>query len=68
MTGTTEAIQGVAGLLFGGFLFVVFGTALSRSAAIDPIVDLRLWGLIYIVVALVLAAGAIYTTFLAIVN
>jgi hypothetical protein len=68
MTGTTEAIEGIAGLLFGGFLFVAFGTALANSTAVDPMIDLRFWGIIYILAAIVLTVGTVYALVLSIVK
>ncbi|WP_336328805.1 hypothetical protein [Halovenus sp. HT40] len=66
MTWITDAIGAVAGLLFGGFLFVVFGTALSESMTVTPLIDLRFWGIIYIVTAIGLAGVVVYTAILSI--
>ena len=68
MTGSTEAVQGIAALAFGGYLFIVVGSALSSSAAIEPMIDLQFWGVIYILAAIVLAVGVVYAGVLSILR
>ena len=68
MTGGTEAVQGIAALAFGGFLFIVVGSALSASTTADPVINLTFWGVIYIIAAVVLAVGVVYAAVVSILQ
>lgn len=68
MTGTVEAIEGIAALAIGGFLFIVIGSSLSTSTAAEPIINLQFWGILYILVAIVLAVGLVYAAILSIMR
>lgn len=68
MNGFPEAVQGIAALAFGGFLFVVVGSALTTSMETTPMIDLQLWGVVYILAAVVLAVGVVYAAVLSILQ
>lgn len=57
MSDWLEAAEGALALVCGGFIFLLFGSALETTGMID----LTLWGLIYVVVGVLafvtLAAG-----------
>lgn len=68
MTDLAEAAEGVVALLLGGFIFIVMGQALSASTTVTPMLDLQLWGVIYVLVATVLTVGVLYAAVRAILN
>ena len=55
-----DAFRAVGALAFGGFLFILIGGAISSSMSTQPMIDLRLWGVIYILAAIVLAVTVVY--------
>jgi hypothetical protein len=68
MTDFAEAAEGIVALLLGGFIFIVMGQALSASTMATPMLDLQLWGVIYVLAAVVLTVGALYAAVRAILN
>jgi hypothetical protein len=68
MTDLAEAAEGVVALLLGGFIFIVMGQALSASTTVAPMLDLQLWGVIYVIAAVVLTVGVLYAAVRAILN
>jgi hypothetical protein len=68
MTDLAEAAEGVVALLLGGFIFIVMGQALSASITVAPMLDLQLWGVIYVIAAVVLTVGVLYAAVRAILN
>jgi hypothetical protein len=60
MTGPGEAFRAVVALAFGGFLFIIIGGTLSSSMSGPAFLDFRLWGVIYLFAAVVLAVGTVY--------
>jgi len=60
MTDVSEAFEAIFGLVFGGIIFIVFGSALAGTALGDSsFVNFEFWGVVYIVVAIVLAIALI---------
>ena len=57
MNGAGETFEAILGLLIGGMIFVVFGAALSETAleSSSSFMNFELWGVIYILGAVVLA-------------
>lgn len=68
MTDLAEAAEGVVALLLGGFICIVMGQALSASTTVTPMLDLQLWGVIYVLAAVVLTVGVLYAAVRAILN
>lgn len=68
MTGVTEAVEGIVALVFGGFFFIVVGSAVTTSTASAPLLDLQFWGVLYILAAIVLAVGVVYAAILSILH
>jgi|GEM_PF-2878989 len=60
MSDVGNAIGAIAGLAFGGFLFLTFGSAVAESMTAEPMIDLQFWGIIYIVAAVAIAIGTAY--------
>lgn len=57
MTGDFgDAAGAVIALMLGGVLFMLFADALGPTAPID----FRLWGVVYLMAAILLAVGATY--------
>ena len=54
MTNAGEMLKGVIALLIGGFLFWIIGSAFAGQISMPLLIDLRLWGIIYIVAAVFL--------------
>lgn len=68
MSGAGDAAQAIGGLLIGGIIFTVFGSALAGTALDGgPFVNFQFWGALYIVAAIVLAVifvgGAVAAVF-----
>lgn len=61
MTDVVDAFRAVAALAFGGLLFITIGGTLSSSASASALVDLQFWGVLYLIAAIVLAVGVVYT-------
>ena len=57
---TSDAAEAIAGLVIGGLILTVMGGALASSMSVDPLIDLRLWGVIYILVAIILAVATVF--------
>ena len=55
MSDTLEALEAAVALVCGGFLFIMFGSALQAT----PILDLSLWGLVLVVVGIVAGIAVI---------
>ncbi|WP_318570663.1 hypothetical protein [Salinigranum marinum] len=68
MTDLAEAAEGVVALLLGGFIFIVMGQALSGWTTASPLFDFRLWGVLYLLAAIVLTTGVLYAAVRAILN
>jgi hypothetical protein len=60
MSEIADALRAILALGFGGFLFIVIGGALASSMSTQPMIDLRLWGVIYIIAAILLTVGVVY--------
>lgn len=60
MSDVGEAAQAIAALFIGGLIFSIFGAQLGGTLSPNPLLNLQLWGAIYILVAIVLAVGAVY--------
>lgn len=54
MGEAANAVEGVAGLLLGGFILLTVGSTLASSLSSPPLIDFRLWGVVYIFAAFVL--------------
>jgi len=61
MTGYAEAVQGIFGLIIGGFLFLVFASAMPESMSSGSFLNLEVMGILYFIGAIVLAVGVVYT-------
>lgn len=60
MSDAGEAVEAIFGLVVGGIIFIVFGSALAGTAfAENSFVNFEFWGIIYIVVAIVLAVALV---------
>lgn len=60
MTDAGEAFEAILGLVVGGIIFIVFGSALAGTALGESsFVNFEFWGVIYILVAIVLAVGLV---------
>ncbi|EMA31912.1 MULTISPECIES: hypothetical protein [Halobacteriales] len=66
MSGVADALRAAGALAFGGFLFIVVGGIFASSSALEPMIDLRFWGFIYILVAILLAGGTVYAALVSI--
>lgn len=55
-----DAYRAVLALAFGGFMFIVIGSSLSSAMSTTLLINLQLWGVVYIIGAIVLAAGTVY--------
>lgn len=66
MSGIADAFRAAGALAFGGFLFIVVGGIFASSSVLEPIIDLRIWGFIYILVAILLAIGTVYAALVSI--
>jgi len=56
MTDAGEAFEAIVGLVVGGVIFIAFGSALAGTALDgSAFVNFELWGVLYILVAIVLA-------------
>jgi hypothetical protein len=62
MSDLLDAAEGAIALLCGGFIFLLFGSALGTTG----LIDLSLWGIVYVLVGIVVlvtaaaaAAGAV---------
>lgn len=60
LTGAWEAAQAVLALAFGGFLFLTLGSAGTSTMSGSLLVDLRFWGILYILTAIVLGGVLVY--------
>jgi len=60
MSDIGEALEAILGLVFGGIIFIVFGSALAGTAlGNSSFVNFELWGVVYIVVAILLAIALV---------
>jgi len=66
MSEFADAARAVGALAFGGFLFIVVGGIFASSSALDPMINLRFWGVIYLLVAILLAVGTVYAALVSI--
>lgn len=57
---TSDAAEAIAGLIIGGLILTFVGGGLASSMQVDPLIDLRFWGVIYIVVAIILAVITVF--------
>ena len=56
MSDLGEAAEAIVGLVIGGIIFIIFGSALAGTAlGGDSLMNFEFWGVLYILVALVLA-------------
>ena len=60
MTDLGDAFGAIVGLAFGGFLFIVVGGTVASSLSPNPMFDFRLWGIIYILAAIVMAGIVVF--------
>ncbi len=68
MSDAAEVAQGIIALVIGGFLFLVIGSALADTISMPPLLDLRLWGILYLGGAVVIVIGLVYTLIQALTN
>jgi len=66
MSELADALRAAGALAFGGFLFFVVGGIIGSSSSLDPVIDLRFWGVIYVAVAILLAVGTVYAALVSI--
>jgi hypothetical protein len=66
MSGIADAFRAAGALAFGGFLFIVVGGIFASSGTVEPMINLRFWGVIYILVAVLLAGGTVYAALVSI--
>jgi len=66
MSDLLEAAEGAIALVCGGFIFLLFGSALGTAG----LIDLSFWGIVYVLVGIVVlvtaaaaAAGAVISEF-----
>ena len=60
MSDAGDAFEAILGLVVGGIIFVAFGSALAGTAlGENSFVNFEFWGVIYILVAIVLAAALV---------
>ena len=56
MSDAAEAIKAIGALGLGGFLFIVIGGAIQESTTLSGgFIDFQLWGILYLVAAVLLA-------------
>jgi len=68
MSEAANAVEGVVGLLLGGLILFTVGGALASSMAVPALIDFRLWGVVYVLAALVLGVGAVAAALASIFN
>jgi hypothetical protein len=60
MSDAAEAIKAIGALGLGGFLFIVIGGAIQESTTLSGgFIDFQLWGILYLVAAVLLAIAVI---------
>lgn len=60
MSDAGEAIKAVGALGLGGFLFIVIGGAIQESTTLTgSFIDFQLWGVVYLVTAVLLAIAVV---------
>ena len=60
MSDAAEAIKAIGALGLGGFLFIVIGGAVQESTTLSGgFIDFQLWGVVYLVAAVLLAIAVI---------
>ena len=68
MSGVADALRATGALGLGGFLFITIGGALASSSTVSPMIDLRVWGVVYIIGALLLAGVTVYGALMSITS
>lgn len=66
--GIADAFRAIVALGFGGFLFIVVGAAIVPSISSEPLINLQLWGAIYIIAAIVLSIITVYAAVMSIMS
>jgi hypothetical protein len=60
MSDAAEAIKAIGALGLGGFLFIVIGGAVQESTTLSGgFIDFQLWGVVYLVAAVLLAIAVV---------
>ncbi|WP_276258998.1 hypothetical protein [Haloglomus litoreum] len=60
MSDAGEAIKAVGALGLGGFIFIVIGGAIQESTTLTgSFIDFQLWGVVYLLAAVLLAIAAV---------
>lgn len=69
MSDSIEAVKASLALAFGGILFILVGRELADTRSMEPMmIDIELWGIIYIVAAIILAILVVYAFVLSILD